>query len=77
MIPLRGYSPSINELCRTYCLKSNILSILTDVPVETIEAMLMYRPVEKDDAQKVLNQLSVLLSRKCTFDTVYVPLVEG
>ena len=73
---LMGQRPSINELCRTYHIKTCALVLLTGVPEETIEAMLLYRPVEKADAQKVLDELSVLLLRECTFATVYVPLRE-
>ena len=73
---LMGQRPSISELCRTYHIKTGALVLLTGVPEETIEAMLVYRPVEKDDAQKVLDELSQLLRRECTFKTVYVPLRE-
>ena len=73
---LMGQRPSINELCRTYHIKTCALVLLTGVSEETIEAMLTYRPVEQEDAQKVLNELSELLQRECTFETVYVPLRE-
>ena len=74
---LMGQRPSISELCRTYSFKTCTLALLTGVPEETIENMLIYRPVERSDAQKVLDELSILLLRECTFETVYVPLTEG
>ena len=73
---LMGGRPSISELCRAYSFKSDILALLADVPEQTIQDMLLYRPVEKADAQKVLEELSILLRRECTFKTVYVPLRE-
>ena len=74
---LMGQRPSISELCRAYYFKSDILAILTNVPEQIIQDMLLYRPVKRDDAQKVLDELSILLLRECTFETVYVPLTEG
>ena len=73
---LMGQRPSISELCRAYYFKSDILALLADVPEQTIQDMLLYRHVEKVDAQKVLEELSILLRMKCTFETVYVPLRE-
>ena len=73
---LDGMRPSISDLFKAYYFKSEILAILADVPEKTIQDMLIYRPVEKAEAQKVLDEISILLRKKCTFETVYVPLVE-
>ena len=73
---LMGGRPSISQLCRDYDFKSDILALLTGVSEQTIQDMLIYRPVERSDAQKVLDELSILLLRECTFETVYVPLRE-
>jgi hypothetical protein len=76
-LALPAIRPSISELCKTHCLKPFILAILARVPEETLEAMLVCRPVKREEAQAVLDELSLLLCRECTLETVYVPLRDG
>jgi hypothetical protein len=68
--------PSISELFKTYHFKSDIMAILAQVPERTIQDMLAYRPVERVDAEKVLEEISILLRKECTLGNVYVPLRE-
>jgi hypothetical protein len=44
------------------------------VEEQTIHNMMVYLPVSRDDAQKVLVKLSTLIHRDCTLETVYVPI---
>ncbi len=73
---LMAERPSISELWSAYGFKTHVIAILTGVSEEVIQAMLIYQPVKREYAQKVLDKLSVLFRKECTFETVYVPLTE-
>jgi hypothetical protein len=68
--------PSLFNLWTSYRFRPRILALLAEVPEQTIHAMLMYQPIKHSDAQKVLNNLSTLIRRECTFETMYVPICD-
>ena len=76
MADLIGQRPSINDLFKACSFKSDILAILAEVPEKTIQDMLLSRPIHKEEAQKVLEEISILLREECTFENTYVPLTE-
>jgi hypothetical protein len=77
MIIVTAEQPSLFDLWMTHRFQPRMLSRLAKVPEQTIHNMLMYFPVECSDAQKVLPQLSMLIHRECTFETMYVPLIDN
>ena len=60
---LDGMRPSIGDLFKAYCFKSDIIAILAEVPEKTIQDMLLYRPVHKEEAKKVFEEISIILCR--------------
>jgi hypothetical protein len=74
MIIATAEPPSLFTLWASYRFQPRMLAILSDVPEQTIHNMMVYLPVNRSDAQKVLVKLSTLIHRECTFETVYVPI---
>lgn len=68
--------PSITDLCDEFPIQPKYLAILADVSEETIQNMLLHEPVCKEDAEKVLDELSWLLDDELSFENVYVPLIK-
>jgi hypothetical protein len=66
--------PSLFNLWTSYRFQPRTLALLAGVPEQTIHNMMMYFPVSRDDAQKVLDKLSALIHRECTFKTMYIPI---
>jgi hypothetical protein len=66
--------PSLFDLWTTHRFQPRCISLLAGVPEQTIHAMMMYLPVDRDDAQKVLDKLSTLIRQECTLETMYVPI---
>jgi hypothetical protein len=60
----------------SYHFEPSLLACKAEVPEETVQAMLCNKPVTKEDAEKVLAQLSTLLHKDYSLNTVYVSLVE-
>jgi hypothetical protein len=71
---LTGQRPALFDLWVTYHFQVGTVAILAGVSVETVESMISYQSVPKDEAQKVLVTLSTLLHKTYTLETVYVPL---
>jgi len=74
MIIVTADRPSLFDLWMTHRFQPRCISLLAGVPEQTIHAMMMYLLVDRDDAQKVLIQLSVLYRQEYTLETVYVPI---
>ena len=54
MIIATADRPSLFDLWTTHRFQPRIISLLAGVEEQTIHAMMMYLPVSRDDAQKVL-----------------------
>jgi hypothetical protein len=74
MIIVTGDRPSVFDLWVNYRFQPRMLSRLADVDEQIIHNMLMHLPIERSDAQKVLDKLSTLIHKKCTLETMYVPI---
>ena len=72
----RGTRPDLLDLWISHRFDSRILATEASVPHETVLAMMSYFPVERSDAEKVLDKLSAIIHRECTLSTVYIPLIE-
>ena len=75
-LQISGMQPALSDLLKAHKLEPDVMSFLTGLEPQTIQDILLYRPVERDEAQKVLDTLSLLLERKCTFEELYIPLRE-
>jgi hypothetical protein len=71
-----GTRPDLLDLWISHRFDSRTLATEASVPHETVLAMMSYFPVERSDAEKVLDKLSAIIHRECTLSTVYVPLIE-
>jgi hypothetical protein len=76
LVPRHSNCPSLFESSTVYQFHSGTLAIAAQVPISTVQAMLYNQPVQREEAQKVLTQLSVLLHKELTLSTVYVALIE-
>ena len=76
MIIVTAEHPSLFNLWTNYRFQPRTLALLAEVEERTIHAMLMYLPVRRSDAQKVLDKLSALIHRECTLETMYVPICD-
>jgi hypothetical protein len=74
MIIVTAEHPSLFDLWMTHRFQPRCISLLAGVPEQTIHNMMVYLPVSRNDAQKVLMKLSTLIHRECTLETVYVPI---
>jgi hypothetical protein len=75
LIPLIDRRPSLFDLWTIYKFNTGVLAIKAKVPPGTIQSMLGNQPVHRREAEKVLEQLSALLHKEYTLQTVYVVLV--
>jgi hypothetical protein len=64
------------DLWTSYRFQLDTLAREAKVSQDTVTAMLCNKPVAKDEAKKVLLQLSTILHQECSLSTVYVSLVE-
>lgn len=69
--------PTILDLYMEHRFDIHTVAFLASVPDSTLTAMVGYQPVELAEAQRVLVQLSKLLHKELTLDTVDVPLIQG
>jgi hypothetical protein len=76
LVPLQGNCPSLFDLWTIYQFHSGQLAIAARVALHTVQAMLCNQPVDREEAQKVLEKLSALLRKEFTLETVYVALIE-
>jgi hypothetical protein len=76
LVPLQANCPSLFDLWTIYQFHSERLALAAQVPLGIVQAMLSNQPVERQEAQKVLTQLSTLLHKEFTLSTVYVALIE-
>jgi hypothetical protein len=75
LLPLEDRRPSLYDLWTMYKFNTGMLAIKAKVPPGTIQAMFGNQPVHRREAEKVLEQLSALLHKEYTLQTVYVVLV--
>jgi hypothetical protein len=76
LVPLQAPRPSLLDLWGCYRFHTRTLARMAEVPDSTILAMFYHQPVHRADAEKVLQQLSMLFHKVYTLSTVAVVLVE-
>ena len=68
--------PSLSDLWKSIRIDVPTLALLAEVPTSCIQDMLVCRPVERVDALKVLEEISMILRETYTLNNVFVPLRE-
>ena len=68
--------PSFSDIWKNICLEPAAIALCAEVPVSVVNDMRLCHPVERDDARKVLEELSILLRKTYTLEDVYIPLRE-
>jgi len=68
--------PFFMDIWREHHFRVDIVARGASVPVNTIFALLRFRPVESQNAIKVLAELSSLYQQEYTIETVRVKLID-
>jgi hypothetical protein len=74
--PPRDSRPSLLDVWANCRFEPSLLACEAKLSEEVVQAMLCNKPVTKEDAEKVLAQLSTLLQKDYSLNTVSVSLAE-
>jgi hypothetical protein len=68
--------PSLFDLWKKHQFRVAEIAAMTELPEEDLQAMVCGIAVKRDVAEKVLAQVSRLIHRECTLETMRVPIAE-